>query len=258
MFQAAVGTPIVYFHNQPHAFVHGHGQGLRAAHFPQSGSKNPFAAQGGPARLPRRGGKCFICALQNTLRANVNPASRRHLPIHDQPFSFPFIEIFLGSPVRHNVGVGNEDARGIGMGAENGNRLAALHEQRFIILKLAQRFKNGVKCIPIAGGAPPSAVDDEVFGVAGDFGVEVVLQHAVGGLLQPSFAVQFGANRSADNAFHVILLLRKCRAIFQIARPIWKIGLRWRTIFIHGGRRQPVKSPGRLERPNDEGRKTSS
>ncbi len=46
------------------------------------------------------------------------------------------------------------------------------------------------KRFPVAGGLAGSAVDDEVFGALGHFGIEVVHQHAQCGFLLPSTGVQ--------------------------------------------------------------------
>ncbi|CAM5728327.1 hypothetical protein SHIRM173S_03588 [Streptomyces hirsutus] len=47
---------------------------------------------------------------------------------------------------------------------------------------------------------PVSSVDDELLGVLGDLGVEVVLQHAQGRLLGPAQGAQVRAARGADGA----------------------------------------------------------
>ena len=42
-----------------------------------------------------------------------------------------------GRPVRHEVGVGDQHARRVGMGAEHADRLARLDQQRLVVLELA-------------------------------------------------------------------------------------------------------------------------
>jgi hypothetical protein len=49
-------------------------------------------------------------------------------------------------------------------------------------------------------GATAAAVDDEVLRALGDLGIEVVVQHAKGGFLDPALAGDLGATRSAHGA----------------------------------------------------------
>jgi hypothetical protein len=104
--------------------------------------------------------------------------------------------------MRHEVGVGNEHTRRVGVGLEDDDGLAGLHEQGLIVFELLERREQGVEGGPVAGGLAAAAVDDEVFGALGDLGVEVVLEHAEGGLLQPAFAGEGGAARRAHEAGH--------------------------------------------------------
>src|SRR3546814_2881896 len=92
------------------------------------------------------------------------------------------VEVLPGGPVRDEVGVGDEHARGVGVGGEDADGLAGLHEQGFVVAKVLQRFEDGVVAVPVARGAADAAVDDEFGGVLGHFGVEVVLDHPVRGL----------------------------------------------------------------------------
>ncbi len=57
-----------------------------------------------------------------------------------------------------------------------------------------------VERLPAAGGAAGAAVDDEILGVLGDLGVEVVHQHPQRGFLLPALAGQLGAAGGADEA----------------------------------------------------------
>ena len=53
--------------------------------------------------LARALGVCFIGALQDALRANVNPTARGHLSIHHQAAAGEIIKMFLRGPVRHQI-----------------------------------------------------------------------------------------------------------------------------------------------------------
>ena len=80
------------------------------------------------------------------------------------------------------------------------DRLAGLDEQRLVVPELAQRAHDRVEALPVARGLADPAVDDEVLGALGHLGVEVVHEHAQGGLLLPRPAGERGAARGADGA----------------------------------------------------------
>ena len=80
--------------------------------------------------------------------------------------------------MRHQVGVGDQDARRVGVRAEHADRLAGLDEQRLIALEAAQRRDDAVERLPIARRAADPAIDDELARPLGDVGIEIVHQHA--------------------------------------------------------------------------------
>ena len=45
----------------------------------------------------------FVCALNDSLRADVDPGAGRHLAVHHQPLAIEFVEMFPGRPFRHEV-----------------------------------------------------------------------------------------------------------------------------------------------------------
>jgi hypothetical protein len=56
------------------------------------------------------------------------------------------------------------------MGREHADRLAGLHQQRFVFGQPLQRLDDAVEAIPVARGAADAAVDDEFAGILGDLG----------------------------------------------------------------------------------------
>ena len=58
------------------------------------------------------------------------------------------------------------------------------------------------KHVPDARGLAGAAVDDEVVGPLGDLGVEVVVEHAERGFLDPALAGELGAARGSEDAGH--------------------------------------------------------
>ena len=113
-------------------------------------------------------------------------------------------------PVRHQVGISDQDFRRVSMGLKYNHGLARLHQQGFILLQVLERFKNRVECLPRACRLAAPTVDDELFGLFGHIRVEVVLDHTVGGFAEPVFASELCAARRADDAGidHVNLHIR--------------------------------------------------
>ena len=52
-----------------------------------------------------------------------------------------------------------------------------------------QTVQNGIEGFPIARRLAAPAIDDQVLRIAGNFRIKIVLDHAIGGLLQPAFAM---------------------------------------------------------------------
>ena len=111
-----------------------------------------------PARLPpncrlasRR--ERLVGALQDALRADVDPAAGRHLAVHRQALVLEIAEVLPRGPRGHEQGVGDEHARRARVRAEDADRLARLHEQRLVVLERAQRARRWRRSTPSC--APP-------------------------------------------------------------------------------------------------------
>src|SRR3546814_15296783 len=82
--------------------------------------------------------KGLVGALHDALAADVDPAAGGHLAVHHQALAIELVEVLPGGPVRDEVGVGDEHARGVGVGGEDADGLAGLHEQGFVVAKVLQ------------------------------------------------------------------------------------------------------------------------
>ena len=83
---------------------------------------------------------------------------------------------------------------------EHADRLAGLHEHRLVALEAREGADHRVERRPVAGGLAGAAVDDQLVGMLGDVGVEVVHQHPQRGLLRPALGGERGAAVGADGA----------------------------------------------------------
>ena len=117
-----------------------------------------------------------------------------------RPVPLELAEVLPRRPAADEVAVGDQHARRARVRAEHADRLAALHEQRLVVLERAQRCDDRVERLPAARRLPGAAVDDEVVRPLGDVGIEVVHQHAERGFLLPALAGELGAARRADGA----------------------------------------------------------
>ncbi len=106
------------------------------------------------AEVPARaGGERLVGALQDALRADVDPAAGGHLAVHRQAHRFEPAKLLPGRPFRHEQAVGDQHARRQLMRAHHADRLAGLHEQGLVVFELAQGGDDGVERFPAC--APP-------------------------------------------------------------------------------------------------------
>ena len=89
--------------------------------------------------------------------------------------------------MRHQIGVGNQYTRRIGVSFENTDRFARLDQQRFVILQPFEHFDNFVVTVPVTRCSTDTAVDDQLLRAFRDLRVEIVHQHAQGRFGQPAF-----------------------------------------------------------------------
>ena len=122
----------IHLDDQRDAAIHGDGQWLGATHAAQAGRDDNTAAQRPAEMALGHGGERFVGALQDALRADVDPTAGRHLAIHGQPTIFEVAERVPVCPVWHQVGVGNQHARCAGVCPENADRLAGLNNEGFV------------------------------------------------------------------------------------------------------------------------------
>ena len=109
---------------------HGGGQRLRAAHAAEPCRENPFALEVAAEMLAAHFGEGLVGALHDALAADVDPAAGRHLAEHHQALAIELVEVVPVRPARHEVRIGDEHARRIGVRAEDADRLAGLDQQR--------------------------------------------------------------------------------------------------------------------------------
>ena len=153
------------------------------------------------AEVPSRElGKGLVRPLNDALRADVDPRAGRHLAVHRQSLRLQLAKDAPVGPLRHEICVGDQDARRAGVRLPNRDGLAALNDQRLVVLQPAQGADDRVEGLPGTRGAPVTAVNDEVVRTFGDLRIEVVHQHPQRGFLRPADAGKLRSARRPNGA----------------------------------------------------------
>ena len=105
--------------------------------------------------------------------------------------------------MRHEIGVGDEHARRVGVSAEHADWFAGLDEQRLVAFKPAQGRDDAVERLPVARCAPDAAIDHELARTFGDVGIEIVHEHPERRLGEPALGAEGRAVRAANHPFVV-------------------------------------------------------
>ena len=173
----------------------GGGQRLRATHAAETRGQDPLAREVTAEVLLARLDKGLVSALNDALAADVDPGAGRHLAVHHQALAVQLVEVLPGGPLGHEVGVGDQHTRRVFVRAEHAHGLAGLDKQRLVRFQAPQRGQDGLEAVPVARRLANAAVDHQGVGVFGHLRVQVVLEHAVGGLDKPVGAAEGRAAR---------------------------------------------------------------
>src|SRR6266536_3945542 len=139
------------------------------------------------------GAERLVGTLENSLRPDVDPRSRSHLPVHDEAPALEIAEHLPRGVPGDEVRIRDEHARGIRVRREYPDGFARLHEQRLVVRQHAQRATDRVERRPIPRGLAGAAIHDEIVRALRHFGVEVVHEHAERGFLHPTLTALRGA-----------------------------------------------------------------
>jgi len=137
------------------------GQWLCTAHAAKPGGEDPFAGEVAVVMLAAHFDKGFVSALDDALGADINPAPGGHLAVHHQPLAVECVKVLPVRPVRDEVGIGNQHARGVFVGGKHANGFAGLDEEGFIVFEAFQGFDNPVETLPIPSSTANAAIDDQ-------------------------------------------------------------------------------------------------
>ncbi len=175
---------------------------LRAAHPAEPGGEDRPPGEVGRAEvLLARRGEGLVRALEDPLRADVDPAPGRHLAEHRQAERLEPAELVPRRPARHEQRVRDQHARrplacvrktptGLPLWTSSVSSSPSVSSVRTIAFSAS--------CERAA--LPRAAVDDELLRALRDLGIEVVEQHPQRRLGRPRPRVQRGAAGRPDRA----------------------------------------------------------
>ena len=188
--EPAPGPRLVDLDREADALVHRHGQRLGAAHPAEpGGQRRRVPAQRAAEVLAGGLGEGLVRALQDALRPDVDPRARGHLAVHHQARLARARGSAPRSPTcRRGSSWRSGRAAPTGASAATPTGLPDWTSSVSSSAEAAQLADDRVEGGPAARRPAGPAVDDEVVGVLGDLGVQVVHEHPQGGLLLPAAA----------------------------------------------------------------------
>jgi hypothetical protein len=166
------------FDGQARGAGHHRRQGLGAAHAAEAGGQEPAVGEIAAVVLAAHLHEGLVGALNNPLGADVDPGAGGHLAVHGQALAIELVEVVPGRPVRHQVGVGDQHARRVGVSAKDAHRLAGLHQQGLVVLEPAQGLDDLVVALPVTSGPADAAIDHQLLRPFRHVRMQVVHQHA--------------------------------------------------------------------------------
>ena len=171
--------------------VHLGNDGRRACHFGRLGLGTAHTAQAGgdeqpppeiavlwDAQLEASGIQQGVeRAVHDALRADVHPAAGGHLSIVGYAQLHGGVPVFLVVIESHHQGVRDDDARGFGMGLEESQRMATLHDQGLVLCQFLQVHFEEAILHPVLADLARLAVGHQLVGIEGYVESQVVVYH---------------------------------------------------------------------------------
>jgi len=130
--KTALGPLRVYLDDEGTTPVLCHGEALGAAHPAQTGGEHPLPRERAAEMSCADCSKGLVGEAEDALRADVEPACRRHLAVHGQPGVLEPAERVLVRPGRHDHGCRDEHPWCIGVRRQGGDGLAGLDDESFL------------------------------------------------------------------------------------------------------------------------------
>src|SRR5689334_24778545 len=112
--------------------------------------------------LPSDRAKGFVRALNDSLRADIDPRASGHLAVHHQALSLELAKVIPGRPAANEIAVRDHNPRCARVRAENAHWFAALNQQRFVRTEALELAHDCIEAIPVARRFSSSTIHDEI------------------------------------------------------------------------------------------------
>src|SRR5881296_2956217 len=181
---------------EAHAFVHLDRERLSASHAAHAAGEDESAFQRPAKMLSRACRERLVRPLDDPLRSDVRPSAGGHLPVHREAQLLELVERLPVRPLRHEVGVRDQDPWSIAVRLEDRHRLPTLHDEGLVVAEGPERLDDPMEGVPVPRGLAGAPVDDEIVRLLRV--LKVVLEHPEDGLLPPALAPQRWPARGLD------------------------------------------------------------
>ena len=133
--------------------------------------------------------------MNNTLRTDIHPAARRHLPIVGNSHLCGNVPIVLIVELAYHHRVGNNNAGSIGTGTKQSQRMSGLNDQCLLRSKFFEILLDQKVLHPVLTNLSGFTISNKLIGIQRDIKTEIVVNHYLKGFAFHTFATIF-INRS--------------------------------------------------------------
>jgi hypothetical protein len=179
---------------------HGAGERLRAAHSAEPRGEHEGAGEIAAEMALGDPHEDLVGTLNDSLGADVLPVAGGETAPADQILFLQLVKGLGLRPLADQVAIGHEHQRRLGVGPDDADRLARLHDQGLPLVHRLERCDHGVMRGPVAGGATERGVDHEIVRIFAHR--EHVLQKPQKAFLPPALAAQARARGNGERTLH--------------------------------------------------------
>ena len=133
--------------------------------------------------------------MNNTLRTDIHPAARRHLPIVGNSHLCGNVPVVLIVELTYHHRVGNNNAGSIGTGTKQSQRMSGLNDQCSLRSKFFEILLDQEVLHPVLTNLADFTISNKFIGIQRDIKTEIVVNHYLKGFAFHTFATIF-INRS--------------------------------------------------------------
>ncbi len=118
-----------------------------------------------------------VGAVHDSLRADVHPASGRHLAIAGHPHLGGHLPVILIVIQPHQKAIGNNDPRVVRLGPEQPQRMTGSHYQSLVLSEIFQVFFDQPVLHPVLANASGLSVGHQFIWVERHIKIQVIINH---------------------------------------------------------------------------------